>query len=309
MVQIEQIDFTSALGNRYIVQSVLSQEAPASFVRKFCGNASCGSYIAASYVKFVEGGGARVVPIRISQTRDYYRAVMRQINGVLLPGGGADDFDRPGGYGEAGAHIYEVAKEMNRQGDYFPLWGTCLGMELLAHVSAGRRELRADCWASNLAMPLNLCPDFFRSQLFGAIPDDILTILSSDPVNAHFHHYCVTEKNMTEYGILHKWHILAMNHDVEGMEFVSVIESRKYPFYGIIFHPEKNAYEWATERDNPHSADAIKAMQYFSNFFVNEARKSNHSFQSRATERNSLIYNYKIRHTGTASVFEQVYFL
>ncbi|XP_049808938.1 gamma-glutamyl hydrolase B-like [Schistocerca nitens] len=266
------------------MDGVLSQEAPASFVRKFCGNASCGSYIAASYVKFVEGGGARVVPVRIGQTRDYYRAVMRQINGVLLPGGGADDFDRPGGYGEAGAHIYEVAKEMNRQGDYFPLWGTCLGMELLAHVSAGRHLL------------------ITQEEVELLIPTAGQNVWNSGVCTAG-------ALNMTEYGILHKWHILAMNHDVEGMEFVSVIESRKYPFYGIIFHPEKNAYEWATERDNPHSTDAIKAMQYFSNFFVNEARKSNHSFQSRATERNSLIYNYEIKHTGTASVFEQVYFL
>ncbi|XP_049779770.1 gamma-glutamyl hydrolase B-like [Schistocerca cancellata] len=281
---------------------VLSQEAPASFVRKFCGNASCGSYIAASYVKFAEGGGARVVPIRY---------VVGRLHAPY------SDFDRPGGYGEAGAHIYEVAKEMNRQGDYFPLWGTCLGMELLAHVSAGRRELRADCWASNLAMPLNLCPGVQAQEPEFMIVDLLITqeevelLIPTAGQNVWNSGVCTAGAlmNMTEYGILHKWHILAMNHDVEGMEFVSVIESRKYPFYGIIFHPEKNAYEWATERDIPHSTDAIKAMQYFSNFFVNEARKSNHSFQSRATERNSLIYNYEIKHTGTASVFEQVYFL
>lgn len=39
------------------------------------------SHIAASYVKFVEGGGARPVPIWIGKSREYYRDIMSQING------------------------------------------------------------------------------------------------------------------------------------------------------------------------------------------------------------------------------------
>lgn len=39
------------------------------------------SYIAASYVKFIEGGGARVVPIWINKPRKYYKHIMKRING------------------------------------------------------------------------------------------------------------------------------------------------------------------------------------------------------------------------------------
>lgn len=44
-----------------------------------------------------------------------------------------------------------------------------------------------------------------------------------------------------------------------------------YPFYGVIWHPEKNAHE-----DHPliaHSPDAIECSKYFIKFFLNEALK------------------------------------
>lgn len=48
------------------------------------------SFLPASYVKWVESGGARVVPIKIGRDRVYYQKIMEKINGVLLPGGSAD---------------------------------------------------------------------------------------------------------------------------------------------------------------------------------------------------------------------------
>jgi gamma-glutamyl hydrolase len=54
-----QIKLTPA--NEYPVIGVLSQEISYSLEQKYPGEYK--SYIAASYVKFVEGGGARVVPI------------------------------------------------------------------------------------------------------------------------------------------------------------------------------------------------------------------------------------------------------
>lgn len=57
------------------------------------------SFIAASYVKWVESGGARVVPVWIGRKKEYYKEIMEKINGVLLPGGNVDKHTK-GGYGE-----------------------------------------------------------------------------------------------------------------------------------------------------------------------------------------------------------------
>ena len=58
-----------------------------------------------------------------------------------------------------------------------------------------------------------------------------------------------------------------------------------------------------------HSFDAVVASQYFGNFFVNEARKSAHRFESLQEEQKHLIYNYAPIYSGKAgrSSFEQIY--
>ena len=46
------------------------------------------TYIGASYVKFLESAGARVVPIFIDRKDSYYENMFQHTNGLLLPGGG-----------------------------------------------------------------------------------------------------------------------------------------------------------------------------------------------------------------------------
>jgi hypothetical protein len=36
----------------------------------------------------------------------------------------------------------------------------------------------------------------------------------------------------------------------------------------------------------------VRAMQYFAQFFINEARRNNHAFANTAEEQASLIFNY-----------------
>ena len=62
---------------------VLAQECQPYFPEALCNT----SYIAASYVKYVESGGARVVPVFINQAEEYYRTIFHSTNGLLIPGG------------------------------------------------------------------------------------------------------------------------------------------------------------------------------------------------------------------------------
>jgi hypothetical protein len=43
-------------------------------------------------------------------------------------------------------------------GVYFPVWGTCLGFELLTYLAGQRENILTDCHAENVAMPLLLKP-------------------------------------------------------------------------------------------------------------------------------------------------------
>lgn len=74
---------------------------------------------------------------------------------VIFPGGSVD-FSTPLGYAKSGEHVWKIASEMNEKGDYFPLWGTGIGMELFSYYSANNVEHRERCDANFKTMSLIL---------------------------------------------------------------------------------------------------------------------------------------------------------
>lgn len=49
----------------------------------------------------------------------------------------------------------DVRSQANDAGDFFPIWGTCMGMQLLTVLVAGK-NLLSNTTALNLALPLDL---------------------------------------------------------------------------------------------------------------------------------------------------------
>ncbi|KAK9731073.1 Peptidase C26 [Popillia japonica] len=268
---------------------ILSQETFS--VNQYFSDQEFHSFIAASYVKFVESAGARVVPIMIGKDRKYYQDLLKQTNGILFPGG-ATYFNQSDGYADAGQIIYDLAIELNKAGDYYPLWGTCLGMELLIHVALEGKEVRSDCSAKRISTSLDFKSGIKTSKLFRNASDELLRNLSKSKIVYNSNIFCLPESTFEQNNLLKDWRILATSKDKNNFEFVSVFESWKYPFYGVQFHPEKANFEFRESGDIPHSLEAIEVSQFFSNFFVREARKNNHSYQSSESLEKALIYNY-----------------
>ncbi|XP_049874002.1 gamma-glutamyl hydrolase A-like isoform X2 [Pectinophora gossypiella] len=266
------------------------------------------SYIAASYVKDVEASGARVVPIMIGRDRSYYENIMSKINGVLFPGG-ATYFNQSNGYADAGQHIYEIAMELNDAGDYFPIFGTCLGFELLIILASGRgeEENRIRCYSYD-NLPLNFTNDFRRSKMFAGAPADVIEMLANENITVNAHQFCIVDENLKSHNLIHDWQVTSYSHDAHGVEFIASIEHRRYPFFGVQFHPEKNSFEWKLSKNYPHSMNAVRANRYFMDFFVTKCRKSSHSFANAAEENQYLIYNYEPFFTGVlGSAYHQCY--
>jgi hypothetical protein len=80
--------------------------------------------------------------------------------------------------------------------------------------------------------------------------------------------YAITFQDLRAANITDEWHVLSVNTHA-GIEFISSVEHKEYPFYGVQFHPEKNAFEWKID-SIPHSRDAILVEQFYGNFFVSE---------------------------------------
>ncbi|XP_064094173.1 gamma-glutamyl hydrolase-like [Macrobrachium nipponense] len=267
------------------------------------------TYIAASYVKFIEAGGARVVPVFVNKDREYYEHMMKSINGLLFPGG-AVAIDETSAFGRAGKIIYEIAKDMNDRGDVFPLWGTCLGFELMMGLAAGGQEVRAVCDAQNIANRIKLDSDYADGYLLRHLPKRLIKALTSEPITSNFHKYCLTPKNFSAFGLDKIFRPLAYSADRRGVEYLAAVEAWDYPFFAVQFHPEKSPYEWTTKPGHdhiPHSSVAIDTANHFAQVYVNYARRNKHRFADTAEEQRSLIYNYSPVYTGQLSPMEQIY--
>ncbi|KAM4687954.1 gamma-glutamyl hydrolase [Discoglossus pictus] len=263
------------------------------------------SYIAASYVKTLESAGARIVPIKIHLSEQEYVKIFSSINGVLFPGGGVDlQYSE---YGRVAKILYDLAIKSNDKGDYFPIWGTCLGFEELTVLTSGEVLLTLTN-TEGVSLPLNFTENALKSRLFKYMPHYLYQSVAKNHLTANFHGWSLSVQNFTENEKLKKFYnVLSTNSD-ESVEFISTFEAYHYPIYGTQWHPEKSPFEWKKTSDISHSVEAMHLAFYMAEFFVNEARKNSHQFPNEAQEQEALIYNYNPVYTGKISVFEQTYF-
>ncbi|KAG4971722.1 hypothetical protein JHK85_038143 [Glycine max] len=237
-------------------------------------NATGASYIAASYVKFVEAAGARVVPLIYTEPPEKLLKKLELVNGVLFTGGWA----KSGLYFETVTKIFKKILEKNDAGDHFPLFATCLGFELITMIISQDNNILEEFSASNQASTLQFVENAnIGESVFQRFPPELLGKMSTD---------C----------------LVMQNHRV----YVSTVRSQNYPVTGFQWHPEKNAFEWGSPRI-PHTEDAIQITQYVANFLVSEARKSlNRPVAQELLD--NLIYNYSPTYCGKAGKgYDEVY--
>nr|XP_028592688.1 gamma-glutamyl hydrolase [Podarcis muralis] len=289
-----------AIINERPIIGILAQETDFKSFQKYGS-----SYIGASYVKFIESAGARVVPIRLNRSDEEYDKIFSSINGILYPGGSVSL--ETSEFARVAKIFYNKALEANDRGDYFPVWGTCLGHQLLSVLTCGEDLLT---WTNTdgFALPLNFTPDAKNSGIFQDFPADLLQQMASEPLTSNFHFWSLSVQNFTNNEKLRNFYKILTTNVHNNVDFISTMEAHRYPVYGVQWHPEKNPYEWKNSTGIPHSKAAVKVTYYIADFLVSEARKSNHRFPNKSEETNALIYNFNPVFTGPFSSFDQAYF-
>ena len=269
-------------------------------------------YVAASYVKWLELAGTRAIVIPYDASDELVDEIFSQINGVLFPGGGSD-------LPSAARRIWQRALDANSEGDFFPIWATCLGYEYVLMLASlqGESILQPGFDAENISLPLELV-DVENSRLYSN--PNIQRIVTTQNVTLNNHELGLEPSLFhQDEGLTSMFHITSINHDRQGRPFVSTIEPNQpglHPFYSVQYHPEKNPFEFATAPGSPnspyeeidHSADGIYYSFYMAQFFGDLLRKNliqgTHEYID--DERHPLVYSYPMKH-GYA--FEQVFII
>jgi len=254
------------------------------------------SYIGASYVKFIESGGARVVPIMIDQNDTYYEKMVRSLNGIVWPGGG-NKIDTSG-YAKAGAKLYDLIVASGKAGNPVPLWATCLGFQMLMYLTANtangatKHDILDRCQGvEETTLPLDL-KEWKNSSLLGSAPDSVIHPLKTMDITSNFHKYCVFTKIFNKWKLNDDFLMVSTNNDTDGVEFISTVEHKTLPIWGAQWHIEKNQYEFIPDSGVPRFPEAIHLGHYIAQFFNDQARQNNNSFSSIEEARKYLIYNY-----------------
>jgi gamma-glutamyl hydrolase len=260
------------------------------------------SYIAASYIKFVEAAGARAVPILHDMDPEEVTRRFKAVNGILLPGG-SQDLRSGNPYFDTAELLFKLTIEANENGDYFPLHGTCLGFEALAILAAKNESLLADFDAEDYSQPLFPTEFAPTSRFFTALPPHVVTNLHTKPYAMQNHAHGVAYEAFASNPALNNFFdVLTLSVDRQDALYVSTMESPDYPISATQWHPEKNAFEWTLDKKSiPHHPDAIEVTQEVANYLVGSARKNFHRPENRDAEEDMLIYawNEGLEYSGT----------
>lgn len=261
------------------------------------------SYFPASYARWVEAGGARAVPILYDGPASQTRVLLASLNGAVLTGGGAAFFDAKGAltqYAATAQLIVNEALAAAAADETWPVWGTCLGHELMLVLASGPNSsvLSGPFDAEDLMLPLVGAPAAKSSRLWGGAPADTWAWLTSENITANFHTQGVTPEDFAGSTLARDFDVLSTNVDRAGRAFVSSTEHKSAPLYTSQFHPEKPAYEMYINYSIPHTDHAIHANGWTARFFVNESRKNIRAFPSAADEAAALLYNTAPIFTG-----------
>ncbi|XP_073122756.1 gamma-glutamyl hydrolase 2-like isoform X3 [Henckelia pumila] len=246
-------------------------------------NSTDASYIAASYVKFVEAAGARVIPLIYNEPSEILSDKLNLVDGVIFTGGSA----KSGLYFEVAESIFKIILRKNEAGDTFPLLAICLGFELVTMMVSEHTQFS----------PLQQDKDVLEKFNARNQASTLQFAKNSDINGTVFQRFppCLLKRLSTEC-------LVVQNH----MVYVSTVQASKYPVTAVQWHPEKNAFEWGLSM-TPHSEAAIQVTQHVANFFVGQARKSMNRPPAQKVLEN-LIYNHSPTYSGKAGRgFDEVY--
>ena len=231
----------------------------------------CGdSYIASSHINWLKRQGIQIVPI--PYTTKNPKKYMSKVNGLYFPSGGAFALNSRAYY-KCCKEFLNLAMKENDKGNYFPIWGGCMGMQQMVIIADGQDNLddlltHFDSF-DNLILNLDVTEEGEKSKLFKDMPEQFKKELCVKKCTLNNHKMGISPyKFKTHKNINNFYKIVSTNKDRKGKTFVSTIEGRFYPFYGVQWHPERDC-----------------TMDYFAKFFANELKKNNNKLSKGGTRK------------------------
>jgi gamma-glutamyl hydrolase len=236
------------------------------------------------YVRWLEQSGAQTMVIHTWYSNSQIDKILQMVNGVFFQGGDRD-LNLENRWERVGRYIFQKIIDLNHNGTYIPLWGTCQGMQLfLSYVANTTRVLeKFNVW--EIRTPIIIEKEYIKDfkkdfRMYEYFSKKQIHIALSENITAHFHNLGISPMSFFKtYPELNNFFkISSFGKSKDGNIFVNSIESRNYPIYGIQFHPEKISYDRFNSKALTKELNAIIFSQNLSNFFISECLKNSNNF-------------------------------
>jgi gamma-glutamyl hydrolase len=211
------------------------------------------SHIMKPYVDWFEERGVRVIPIPYDTTQ--HEMYFHMVNGLFIPGGETTFIIKNKTFMDSITKFMEMSFQKD---EYFPIWGTCFGFELLMFIMGNFSRLKQ--YPARGFYSLKITPSGYTSRMFRSFPTRYLHYLENHKSCNNNHEYGISPTDFNKNEHLHRFYnILATSIDDNNKEYVAAIEAKHYPVYGVQWHPERQ-----------------KTTGHFVDFFISELKKNKH---------------------------------
>ena len=223
---------------------------------KVCGD----SYIASSHLIWLKSQNIEllVIPYNTKKLDSYFK----KVHGLYFPSGGAFAGTQQEYY-NCCKKLFHMAIKENDKGNYFPIWGCCMGFQQMIIIVDGNDNIDTlltnfDSY-NNLLCKIKLTNESKYSNIINGIDKDTIKTITTKKSTLNNHKLGISPRKFKNNKKLDNFfYIVGTSKDRKNKEFVSIIEGRHYPFYAVQWHPERN-----------------NEMDAFIKFFANELKKNN----------------------------------
>ena len=254
-----------------------------------------GSYLTNAIVRYLQEQGLYVVPLIYDMDNETIANLLPKLSGVLFTGGGGTP--TPGTkYYETGKQVFDFVISEGEQGRPFPLFGVCLGFEMISVITANDHGVLGEFDATAIPLPLEFTEEAADSAMFRDAPAALLHSLKTRNLTWNNHEYGVSPTTYATNSKLKKmFKVLTTNKDRKGTPFVSTIEARdsaRFPIFATQWHPECASWLCFRDVEEMNSVDGLEASLWIMRPFAEAAKKSNRGFPSDKDLFKARIENY-----------------